>query len=130
MEATPGHDHSCQLGRLTSNKQNFLQGGDYVVIRGTRPPVDQMVSREESEPICVYVPNKVKNNHGGTNNSYCLHRLVFIMIYLLVHDDSLTSLRFTTRTEQLTKCCDPLQKVWVRLGTCKIDFSPPVILYY
>ena len=29
------------------------------------------------------------------------------MIYLFVHDDSLTSERFTTRTEQLTKCCEP-----------------------
>ena len=43
------------------------------------------------------------------------------MIYLFVHDDSLTSLRFTTRTEQLNKCCEPLQKLRVRLGTCKID---------
>ena len=30
-------------------------------------------------------------------------------------------------TEQLTKCCEPLQKLRVRLGTCKIDLSPPVI---
>ena len=28
------------------------------------------------------------------------------------------------------KCCEPLQKLRVRLGTCKIDLSPPVILYY
>ena len=34
------------------------------------------------------------------------------------------------RTEQLNKCCEPLQKLRVRLGTCKIDLSPPVILYY
>ena len=54
------------------------------------------------------------------------------MIYLFVLYDSLTSLRFTTRTEQLTKCCEPLQKLRVRFGrcTCKIDLSPPVILYY
>ena len=52
------------------------------------------------------------------------------MIYLFVHDDSLTSLRFTTRTEQLTKCYEPLQKLRVRLGTCITDLSPPVILYY
>ena len=38
--------------------------------------------------------------------------------------------RFTTRTEQLTKCCEPLQILRVRIGTCKIDLSPPVILYY
>ena len=31
------------------------------------------------------------------------------MIYLFVLDDSLTSQRFTTRTEQLTKFCKPLQ---------------------
>ena len=52
------------------------------------------------------------------------------MIYLFVHDDSLTSLRFTTRTEQLTKCCEPLQKLRVMLGTCKTVLIPPVILYY
>ena len=33
-------------------------------------------------------------------------------------------------TEQLTKSCEPLQKLRVRLGTCKIDLSRPVILYY
>ena len=52
------------------------------------------------------------------------------MIYLFVLDDSLTSKRFTTMTEQLTKCFEPLRKLRVRLGTCKIDLSPPVILYY
>ena len=36
----------------------------------------------------------------------------------------------TTRTEELTKCYEPLQKLRVRLGTCNIDLSPPVILYY
>ena len=50
------------------------------------------------------------------------------MIYLFVLDDSLT--RFTTRTEQLTKCCEPLQKLRVRLGTCQIDSSPPVIFIF
>ena len=38
--------------------------------------------------------------------------------------------RFTTRTEQLTKRCEPLQKLRVRLGTCKTGLSPPVIVYY
>ena len=41
------------------------------------------------------------------------------MIYLFVLDDALTSSRFTTRTEQRTKCCEPLQKMRVRLGHCK-----------
>ena len=50
------------------------------------------------------------------------------MIYLFVHDDSSTSYRFTTRTEHITKCCEPLQKLRVRLG--KTGLSPPVILYY
>ena len=48
------------------------------------------------------------------------------MIYLFVLDDSLTSWRFTTRTEELTKCCEPLQELRVRLGTCKTGLSPPV----
>ena len=52
---------------------------------------------------------------------------MFIIIYLFVLGDSLTSERFTTRTEELTKCYEPLQKLRVRLGTCKIDLSPPVI---
>ena len=52
------------------------------------------------------------------------------MIYFFVLDDSLTSWRFATRTEQLTKCCEPLQKLRARLGTCKTSLSPPVILYY
>ena len=37
---------------------------------------------------------------------------------------------FGTKTEQLTKSCEALQKLRVRLGTCKNDLSPPVILYY
>ena len=37
---------------------------------------------------------------------------------------------FVPRTEQPTKCCEPLKKLRVMLGTCKIDLSPPVILYY
>ena len=52
------------------------------------------------------------------------------MIYLFALDDSLTSKRFTTRTEQLTKCCEPLQKLRLGLGTGKFDLSPSVILYY
>ena len=40
------------------------------------------------------------------------------MIYLFVHNDSLTK-RFATRTEQLTKCC-VLQKLRVRLGTSPV----------
>ena len=47
------------------------------------------------------------------------------MIHLFVLDNSLTSQRFNTRTEQLTKCCEPLQKMRVRVGACKIDLSPP-----
>ena len=54
---------------------------------------------------------------------------MFIVICLFVLDDSLTSLRFTTRTEKLTKCYEPLQKLRVRLWPYKIDLSPPVILY-
>ena len=52
------------------------------------------------------------------------------MIYSFVLDDSLTSETFTARTEQLTKCCEPQQKMRVRLGACKTGLSSPVILYY
>ena len=52
------------------------------------------------------------------------------MIYLFVLDDSLTSLRFTTRTGKLTKCYEPLQKLRVRLWPCKTGLSPPVTLCY
>ena len=51
------------------------------------------------------------------------------MIYLFVLDDSLTSQRITTRTEQLTKSCEPLQKMRVRLVACKIDLRPPSPFY-
>ena len=51
------------------------------------------------------------------------------MIQLLILADSLTSKRFTTRTEELTKCYEPLQKLRVRLWPCKTGLSPPVILY-
>ena len=56
--------------------------------------------------------------------------LVVIMIYLFVHVDSFTSKRFTTSTEQITKCYEPLQKMRVRLGPCETGLSHPVILYY
>ena len=54
--------------------------------------------------------------------------IVVIMIDLFVHDDSLTRKRFTTRTVQLTKCCEPLQKMRVRLGSglsprCEVTFG-------
>ena len=50
---------------------------------------------------------------------------MFILIYMFVLDDS-----FTTRTEELTKCHEPLQKLRVRLGACKTGLSPPVTLCY
>ena len=31
------------------------------------------------------------------------------------------------RTEELTKCYEPLQKLRVRLWPCKIDLNPPVL---
>ena len=42
------------------------------------------------------------------------------MIYLFVLGDSLTSWRFTKRTEELTKCYELLQKLRVRLGTVPV----------
>ena len=45
--------------------------------------------------------------------------VVFIMIYLFGLDDSFTIYRFATRTEQLTKYCEPLQKLKARLVPCK-----------
>ena len=51
------------------------------------------------------------------------------MIYSFVFDDSLTSSRFTTRTEQLVyKCCEPLQKMKMGLGACKTGLSPLLIV--
>ena len=52
------------------------------------------------------------------------------MINLFVFDDSLFSLRFTTRTEQLTKCCGPLQKLSVSLWPYKTSLNLPLFLYY
>ena len=45
---------------------------------------------------------------------------------LSVRDDTLTNKRFTTGTEQLTKCCEPLQKLRVMLGTFIIDSTPVI----
>ena len=53
--------------------------------------------------------------------------MVLILMYLSVCNDSWTRKRFTTRTEQVTKYCEPRQKQSMRLGTCKIDLTPPVI---
>ena len=50
-------------------------------------------------------------------SSRFLFILDVIVLYFFVIDDLLTSMRFTTRTEQLTKCCGPLQTLMVRLGT-------------
>ena len=33
------------------------------------------------------------------------------------------------RTEQLTKCFEPLQKLWVRLGSLKTGLNTPVVFY-
>ena len=33
-------------------------------------------------------------------------------------------------TSGINTCCEPLQKLRVRLGTCKTGLSPPVILYF
>ena len=52
------------------------------------------------------------------------------MIYLFVLGDSLTSLRFNTRNEELTKCYEPLQKLRVRLWPFKTSLSPLVTLCY
>ena len=52
------------------------------------------------------------------------------MIYLFVLDDSFAGWRFTTRTEELIKCYEPLHKLRVRLRPCKIDLNPPVTLCY
>ena len=53
-----------------------------------------------------------------------------IMVYLFARDGSLNELEIHKRTEQLTKCCEPLQKLRLTLGSCKTSLSPPVILYY
>ena len=52
------------------------------------------------------------------------------MIYLFVLDDSLTSKRFATRTEEQIKCYEPLQKLRVRLWPCKTGLSPTATLCY
>ena len=53
-----------------------------------------------------------------------------MVIYdLSVLDGSLTGKRFTTKTKQLTKCCEPLRKMRVRLCACKIDLRS-IYLYY
>ena len=40
-------------------------------------------------------------------------------------DEFIDELGFTTRTKQVTKSCESLQKLRVRLGSCKTSLSPP-----
>ena len=54
--------------------------------------------------------------------------MVVTLIYVFVLDESLTSQ--ILHEDQTTKCCEPLQKLRMRLWPCNIDLSPPVILYY
>ena len=44
--------------------------------------------------------------------------------------ESVVSKVDSRRTEELTKCYEPLQKLRVRLWPCKIDLNPPVTLCY
>ena len=46
------------------------------------------------------------------------------MIYLFVLGDSLTSSRFITRTEELTQCYEPLQKLTVGLWPFGTGLNP------
>ena len=63
--------------------------------------------------------------------------VTFLAVHLMVYTFRNVLIRFARvcnyyllRTEELTKCYEPLQKLRVRLWLCKIDLSPPVILYY
>ena len=49
---------------------------------------------------------------------FLIHQDVYHDLFFVL-DDSLTSKRFATRTEELTKCYEPLQKLRVRLWPCK-----------
>ena len=61
----------------------------------------------------------------------CLaHRGSTGVFHLLRVSVSYSAPRDLHRRAELTKCCEPLQKPRVRLWPCKIDLSPPVILYY
>ena len=83
--------------------------------------------------LLLRIFNKLLGAHGSPSSGSLLNlspHMVVIIIYLFVLDDSLTSERVTTRTEQLTKCFELLQKVRVRLWPCKTSLSPPEILYY
>ena len=52
------------------------------------------------------------------------------MMYLFVLDGPLAGWGFAAGTGGLTKCYEPLQKLRVRLSTCKTSLSPPVTLCY
>ena len=66
----------------------------------------------------IYAKNVHSNSYKETTR---FPRLV--LKYLLIFK------RLTTRTEQLTKCCEPLQKMRVRLGPCKNDFVVGLLIY-
>ena len=71
-----------------------------------------------------FFPNLEKKLSISAKNYF---QLEFVF---LTKTDVSPFLNATTRTEELTKCYEPLQKLRVRLWPCTIDLSPPVILYY
>ena len=60
-------------------------------------------------------------------SSFLIHHGVYHNLFVC-NDDSLTSYRFTTRTEQLTKCCEPLQKLRVSFIPVKKLASNVILL--
>ena len=65
--------------------------------------------------------------HQVTSSLLFINVLVFLFSLIACILALKDILRFTTRTEKLTKCYEPLQKLRVRLGSCKTGLSPPVI---
>ena len=63
------------------------------------------------------------------NDLRCLRQITF-MFYQRIMVVALENGALEMDSEELTKCYEPLQKLRVRLGTCKTGLSPPVTLCY
>ena len=111
---------SVSNGFVSTNIYDKLDDFDFGIVKF--PFLDGDVPRRPS--YWVYISQLIRFARSVEPSS--LNFLVLFVIYLFYRDDSLTSQSFTMRTEQLTKCSEPLQKLRSRLGTRLTGLSPPV----
>ena len=108
--------YSVHLLSNIFGSQGELIGYPWSVVRPSIcPPFSKILFSETAWPIKPV-------NLSVAYQIHTMEREHYIMNLIII-------LKATTRTEQLTKCYELLQKLRVRLELCKTGLSPPVILY-